>query len=210
MKELLIGMLDVGCLKISPKNPFTYTSGLKGPLYCDNRLIPSHPSLRKLVAKGFSEIIDKNHIVYDQLAGVATAGITHAAFLAEFRNEPMSYIRSKPKGHGLSKIVEGDVKDGANLLLIEDLVNQGASLEAVILQLRSSGYKVQTALSIVNYQTPKAQELLKTLKVDLFSLINFSELAEMALSEKIVDDEGYDLLKSWHTDPISWSERHPI
>ncbi|EQC46612.1 orotate phosphoribosyltransferase [Bacteriovorax sp. Seq25_V] len=205
MKDLLVGMLDVGCLKISPKKPFTYTSGLKGPLYCDNRLIPSHPHLRKLVAKGFSDLIDKNHLEYDHISGVATAGITHAAFLAEYRNEPMCYIRSKPKGHGLSKIVEGDVKESANLLLVEDLVNQGASLEAVILQLREHGYKVSSALSIVDYQTPKAQKLLRNLKVDLFSLINFSELAEMALSEKIVDEEGYDLLKSWHADPENWA-----
>lgn len=201
MKDLIIEMIKIGCVKFSPENPFVYTSGLKGPIYCDNRLIPSHPKVRTMVIEAFSKMIDNYHISYDQIAGLATAGITHATGLAIHRNEPMCYVRSKPKGHGLSKIIEGDTKQGDKLLLIEDLVNQGASISGVVHQLREQGYVVDQALSIVDYQTPHAINLLKEIKVELFSLIKFSQLADTALSEKIIDKRGYELLFKWHNDP---------
>lgn len=206
MKELILEMIKIKCIKFSPNDPFLYTSGLRGPLYCDNRLIPSHPHIRTMVIQAFSDLIDNegNKISYDQIAGLATAGITHATGLAISRGEPMCYIRSKPKGHGLNKIIEGDVIEGAKLLLIEDLVNQGASIGAVVTQLREQGYKVEQALSIVDYRTKNSINLLENLKVELFSLINFFELADTALSEKIIDKNGYELLLKWHDDPSNF------
>lgn len=205
MKELLLEMIKVGCIQVSPKKPFTYASGLKGPLYCDNRLIPSHPKLRTMVAQGLSKIIDEEGLKYDSIAGVATAGITHGTLLAHLRNEPMCYVRSKPKGHGRGKMVEGDVADGSTLLLVEDLVNQGSSLAKVIEGVRDQSMTVTHALCIVDYQMNNAVKLLKELKVECFSLIKFSDLADTALSEKIIDQEDYELLLSWHKDPSSWS-----
>lgn len=202
--QLIKELLKIGCLKISPKAPFKYASGLMGPLYCDNRLIPSHPQVRKMVASGFSEMIDKNHLSYGHILGVATAGITHAAFLAELRNEPMCYARSKPKDHGLAKIVEGDVGPAEKFLLVEDLVNQGASLGSVISLLRNQGFEVDSALCIVDYRTPASIKLMDELGVKIYSLINFFELADMAFKEKIVDQEGLDLLYKWHQNPSAW------
>lgn len=205
MKELILGMIDVGCIQFSPKEPFTYASGLKGPIYCDNRLIPSHPKLRELVAQEFSRIIDSNKLDYDFVTGVATAGITHATMLAHVRGEPMAYVRSKPKGHGQGRMVEGDVSQGQRLLLVEDLINQGSSIGKVIEGVRAQGMVVDNALCIVDYQMEKARNYLESLSVAHFSLINFRELVDMALTEKIIDEEEFELLLKWHERPESWS-----
>jgi orotate phosphoribosyltransferase len=205
MDELLKEMFRIGCVKISPQDPFTYASGLTGPIYCDNRLIPSHPHMRKLVAQGFSNIIDRNNITYQTIAGVATAGISHSAFLAEYRNEPMAYVRSKPKGHGKGRMIEGDVEQGDRLLLVEDLINQGSSISKVIEGVRNTGYQVDHALCIVDYQMNKAQKSLKNLKVEHFSLISFDQIADMALKLEIIDALGYESLRRWHNNPHDWS-----
>lgn len=204
-RDLILGMLEIGCIQISPKKPFTYTSGLKGPIYCDNRLIPTYPALRKLVAKGFSKIIDDNKLDYDLITGVATAGITHASFLAELRDEPMVYTRSKPKGYGQGKMVEGDAHQGQRLLLVEDLINQGSSIKQVIEGVRAQGFLVDSALSIVDYEMDIAINSMKSLNVKHFSLIKFSQLADMVLNENIIDSEGYELLLKWRENPQSWS-----
>ncbi|OIQ20729.1 MAG: orotate phosphoribosyltransferase [Bacteriovorax sp. MedPE-SWde] len=205
MRELVLGMIEVGCIQFSPKDPFTYASGLKGPIYCDNRLIPSHPKLRELVAKEFSSIIDSKKLSYDFVAGVATAGITHATMLAHFREEPMVYVRSKPKGHGQGRMVEGDISQGQSLLLVEDLINQGSSIGKVIEGVRDQGMVVNNALCIVDYQMENARKYIGSLKVDYFSLINFRDLVDTALTEKIIDEEDYNLLLEWQKDPESWS-----
>jgi len=205
MRELILGMIDVGCIQFSPKEPFTYASGLKGPIYCDNRLIPSHPKLRELVAQGFSRIIDENKLSYDLITGVATAGITHATLLAHFRGESMGYVRSKPKGHGQGRMVEGDVSQGQKLLLVEDLINQGSSIGKVIEGVRAQEMVVENALCIVDYQMENARKYLGSLDVEYFSLINFRDLVDTAYTEKIIDEEESELLLKWQKNPESWS-----
>jgi orotate phosphoribosyltransferase len=205
MRELLLSMFEIGCIQVRPKDPFTYASGLKGPIYCDNRLIPTHPKLRMMVAEGFSKIIEEKKLDYDVITGVATAGITHATLLAHIRNEPLAYARSKPKGHGQGRMVEGDVKPGQRLLLVEDLVNQGSSIAKVIEGIRERGNEVDFAMAIVDYEMEQAKKVMKNLKVELFSLINFITLADIAFKENILDREGHDLLLKWHENPQSWS-----
>lgn len=199
-------MFEKKCLSLSPKSPYTYTSGLKGPIYCDCRLMATYPELRDQIYLGLKNIIDDHQLKYDYIAGVATAGISHAAYLSDRRGELFCYTRSKPKGHGKGKMVEGDVSHGSQLLLVEDLINQGASIEQVIVRLREQGYSINNVLSIVNYQTPNSKSIMESLKIECFSLINFSQLADKALELKIVDKEGFDLLKKWNSDPIVWSE----
>lgn len=194
-------MIDVGCLSISPKKPFTYTSGLRGPIYCDCRLIPSHVDLRDLVATSFSHIIDDKNLTYDHIAGVATAGIPHAAFLAAKRSDSFCYSRSKPKSHGKGKMVEGDVKEGQTLLLVEDLINQGSSIQEVVENLRDQGFVINNCLSVVNYETPKSKEILDKLKVECFSLINFATLTDNAYTLGVIDAEEVGLLRKWNQDP---------
>lgn len=194
-------MIDVGCLSISPKKPFTYTSGLRGPIYCDCRLIPSHVDPRDLVATSFSQIIDDKNLTYDHIAGVATAGIPHAAFLAAKRSDSFCYSRSKPKSHGKGKMVEGDVKEGQTLLLVEDLINQGSSIQEVVENLRDQGFIINNCLSVVNYETPKSKEILDKLKVECFSLINFATLTDNAYTLGVIDEEEVGLLRKWNQDP---------
>ncbi len=194
-------MIDIGCLSISPKKPFTYASGLKGPIYCDCRLLATHQKVREMIAQAFSDLINAKELSYDYITGVATAGIPHAAFLAAHRKESFCYSRSKPKAHGQGRMVEGDVADGSKLLLIEDLVNQGSSIATVIENLRQREFVVDSALCIVDYQTPKSLELLNNLKVESFSLINFRTLADVAHELKVIDDDDLEILDNWNKSP---------
>ena len=201
MKDIINKMIEIGCLNISPKNPYTYTSGLRGPIYCDCRLIPTHVELREMVAKEFSQLLDSEKIIYDIITGVATAGIPHAAFLSAYRKESFCYTRTQPKGHGKGKMVEGDVANGANLLLVEDLINQGSSIEKVVINLREQGYLINNCLSVVNYNTPKSLEIFKKIEVECFSLINFDSLTDTAYELGVIDSEGRELLEKWNKDP---------
>ena len=200
-KEIASLLIDMGCLQLSPDNPFTYASGLKGPIYCDNRLSLSYPNNRKKIIQTFVEIIQENHIEFDLLAGLATAGIPHAAMIAHELSAPMIYIRSKPKGHGKGNMIEGKFEKGNKALLVEDLVNQGSSLEKAIIGAREAGLVVNTCLSIVDYQMVAAHEVLQRHDVKLVSLTNF----EAILSASKLDDAQKKILESWHHDPKNWS-----
>ena len=206
MEKLIKDMISIGCLKISPSKPFTYASGLKGPIYCDNRLILSFPKIRNLVATEFKKLIEENSLTYDHIAGVATAGIPHAAFLSHLMQSSMAYVRNSPKSHGTQKIVEGAVKKGEDLLLIEDLINQGSSISGIIQNLRQQGFQVKNILCIVDYQTKVASNILKSLNVDHFPLINFTELTETLFRQKIIDDIERNLLYSWQDNPQAWNK----
>lgn len=197
-------MIKFGLIKISPQNPFKYASGKTGPIYCDNRLMSSEPEMWRAAITQMSDIIDENKLSYDFITGVATAGISHAAALAFKRCEPMNYVRSKPKDHGTGKIIEGAVGNSSKLLLVEDLVNQGSSIEKVIKLIREQGHIVSDIFCIVDYQTPRSLEIRKELQINIFSLINLKELADICLTEKLIDEEGRSLLMAWQQDPDNW------
>lgn len=206
-KESLVKeMIKFGLIKISPQNPFKYASGKEGPIYCDNRLISSDPKMWDLAIELLSETIDANDLKYDFVTGVATAGISHAAALAYARKEPMNYVRSKPKAHGTGKIVEGKVGENSKLLLVEDLVNQGSSIEKVIKLIREQGHVVDSVLCLVDYQTPNAKKVAHELGIEIFSLINLNQLADICLSQDIINEEGHQLLMKWQQDPDNWQD----
>ncbi|MDD0851987.1 orotate phosphoribosyltransferase [Halobacteriovorax sp. GB3] len=197
-------LLELKCVQFSPNEPFTYASGLKGPMYCDNRLLLSHPKERSLVIDLFIKVIEENNLSYDQLAGLATAGIPHAAFIADRLKKPMLYIRSKAKGHGKGNQIEGRYKEGERLLLVEDLVNQGSSLEKAVLAAKESALELSGCLSIVDYQMEQAHARLKKFDLTLFSLTDFTSLADTALEMKLIDRTGREILEKWHAAPADW------
>lgn len=204
--DIARGLLSIGAVKLSPHEPFVYASGLKGPIYCDNRLILSHVKLRNLVIESFLEIIKQNQLSFDLIGGIATAGIPHAAFVAERLQRPMVYVRPKPKGHGKKNQVEGDFKAGEKVLLFEDLVNQGSSLVDAMNGITEAKLSCADCFSVVTYQMPEANEKLRSLNIKLWSLTDFDHILKAALELKQIDEEGLHLLKNWHSDPKKWSE----
>lgn len=200
-------LINLGAVKFSPNDPFTYASGLKGPIYCDNRIILSHVGFRDLVIESFIKVIEEKNLSYDLLGGIATAGIPHAAFIADRLKRPMVYVRPKAKDHGRKNQVEGDYRPGQRVLLFEDLVNQGASLEESMTGLKASELVCDTCLCVVDYQMQGAQTKLRDLSIQLFSLTDFSSLISQAFELSLINREGLNLLKEWHADPKAWSAK---
>ncbi|WP_372654817.1 orotate phosphoribosyltransferase [Halobacteriovorax sp.] len=198
-------LLKNECLQLSPSSPFSYASGLKGPIYCDNRQILSFPDGRNKVVKYFLEKLSESGWEYDQLAGLATAGIPHCAFIAHELNKPMIYIRGKAKGHGKQNQVEGKFSEGQSVVLVEDLINQGKSLEDAIQAAIEVGLRPVGVISIVTYEMKKSQEVLDKYKLPLISLTNFSTITDLALEQNLISAEELLMLNSWQSDPVAWS-----
>jgi orotate phosphoribosyltransferase len=199
-------LIEKGCVKLSPHSPFLYASGLKGPIYCDNRLILGHVDFRNEVINGFIELIKINVLKFDLVGGIATAGIPHAAFIADRMKLPMVYVRPKAKEHGKKNQVEGHYQPNQSVLLIEDLVNQGSSLADAVGGLKASELNSSSCLCIVDYQMATAKMRLNELSLDLYSLTDFEHLVEAALKLKFIDEDGKKLLTIWHNDPKEWSK----
>lgn len=208
--DIARGLLSIGAVKLSPHKPFVYASGLKGPIYCDNRLILSHVDFREKVIEHFLSIIKQNSLHSELLGGIATAGIPHAAFVADRLKKPMVYVRPKPKGHGKKNQVEGDYQPGQSVLLFEDLVNQGSSLEDAMTGLKDAGLKAFHCLCVVDYQMAEARKRLQELSLTLWPLTDFSSMIECAHELKKIDEEGVKLLMDWHNDPKQWSEQADV
>ena len=149
--QIAQALLDIGAVKISLDPPFTWSSGLKAPIYCDNRLIISHPKTRQLLIKAMLEVIDKQFSELEVIAGTATAGIPHAAFLAQVLDLPMIYVRSSPKGHGMHNQIEGQLEKGQKVLMIEDLISTGGSVLKAAQAVEAAGGQVIGVLAIFNY-----------------------------------------------------------
>lgn len=203
-------LLEIGAVEVSPSKPFHYASGLQGPIYCDNRKLLSYPKQRKQIAEYFVDKINSLGLEFDQLAGLATAGIPHAAFIAQLMDKPMVYIRSKPKAHGRRNQVEGDAKPGQKLLLIEDLINQGASLNEALLGVKEAELTPVSCMAIVSYQTKNAESVSKEWNLSLYSLTNFDALCDQALTMGKINENEKALLHSWREDPKDWSDKHSV
>lgn len=203
-KEMATLLLETGCVALNVKNPFTYASGLKGPIYCDNRLLLGQVEGREKVVDSLVELVQAQNLEYEVVAGLATAGIPYAAWMATKLKSPMIYIRSKPKGHGKGKQVEGPFNSGARALLVEDLVNQASSVEEATLGARSEGLQITDALCLVNYQMEKATQRLNNLEVKLHSLTTIEALMEVAQEQGKMSASDCELLRVWQRDPMHW------
>lgn len=198
--------LEVGAIKLQPNDPFTWTTGYRMPIYNDNRKFMSSPAHRKLVAESFREVLSKNNIRPDIIAGTATAGIAPATSLADLLELPLIYVREKSKGHGMKNQIEGIVRPGAHVLLVEDLVSTGGSAIAALAALREAGMKVDHCVSIFTYAFPEAEASFEGHNCTLHSLLSFPELLETAVETSVISASEEQLLKSWNSAPFAWGE----
>lgn len=197
-------LLSLECVQVSPENPYTYASGLVGPIYTDNRQIMGHVPERLEVAQGLVDLIRESGVKFDSVAGMATAGIPHGMLVAHILGVPFCWVRSKAKEHGKSKQVEGKFKEGDKIILVEDLVNQGSSLDKAVVGAKDAGLDPTGCFCIVDYQMSAAQEVLKKHDIPLFSLTNFTYISHAAKAEHGLSAEAQALLEKWQKDPANW------
>ena len=197
-------LLQINAIKLSPDKPFTWASGWKSPIYCDNRKILSFPFIRDLVKSEMCNIIFESFPETDMLAGVATAGIAWGAMAADQLKLPYIYVRPKPKEHGLGNQIEGYYEKGKKVIVIEDLISTGKSSLEVIKVLKSSGLEVHGLVSIFNYGFYAAQEAFKQGDIPLKSLTDYDTLIELAIEKGIISSNEEKLLLSWRSNPSAW------
>ena len=197
-------LLQAGAVKLSPEQPFTWASGWKSPIYCDNRKVLSFPFLRDFIKSEMCNVIFEQFPNAELIAGVATAGIAWGAMAADQLKLPFVYVRPKPKEHGLGNQVEGFFEAGQKALVVEDLISTGKSSLQVVDVLRNAGVEVIGLVSIFNYGFTAAQEAFKKAGVELESLTNYESLIKLAIEKNIVSEDAEHLLQSWREDPAAW------
>ena len=198
-------LTQINAIKLNTKKPFTWTSGIKSPIYCDNRLILSFPNVRKFVADKMTEIVENKYGKDICIAGVATGAIAIGAMIAERLNLPYAYVRPEPKEHGLKNQIEGNIKNGSNVVVIEDLISTGKSSLNAINALKYEGYNVMGMLSIFSYNFQFANKKFEDENISINSLSDYNSLVNLIQSEGTLDSNEIRRLKKWREDPKTWS-----
>lgn len=201
-------LLEIGAVKLRPRDPFTWSSGLVAPVYCDNRLTISYPRVRRRLREGFVDLVRQMGWLPATIAGTATAGIPHAAWLAEAVEQPMVYVRSSAKEHGTGARIEGELRAGEDVVLLEDLISTGGSALDAVAALRDAGARVRGVLAIFTYQLDAAETGFRTADVEGRVLTDFQTLIEVAHAEDRLSDEDLRALEDWRADPAAWSVEH--
>ena len=199
-------LLQVGAVKLSPNEPFTWASGWKSPIYCDNRKVLSFPYVRDFIKSEMCNVIFEKFDGADMLAGVATAGIPWGAMAADQLKLPYIYVRPKPKEHGLGNQIEGAYTSSNKILVIEDLISTGKSSLQVVDVLRNAGLEVVGMVSIFNYGFDIADDAFKKAGVPFISLTNYASLIELAVEKGDVDASTQDMLMEWRNSPATWKQ----
>ncbi|HSX19245.1 MAG TPA: orotate phosphoribosyltransferase [Candidatus Saccharimonadales bacterium] len=199
-------LYDIGCVLFRPKQPFRYASGILSPVYTDNRLIISHPKQREKIVDFLIEAI-KEIGIPDVVAGTATAGIPHAAFIAQKLKIPMVYVRAKPKDHGEGNQVEGAVKRGQKAIVVEDLISTATSSITSAEALRKLGVRVTDVVAIFTYNLKEAEENLKAANLKLHALTNLKAAAEVAVKKGYLKEDQVEMVLDWAKDPRGWAKR---
>ncbi|MFY0759113.1 orotate phosphoribosyltransferase [Metabacillus dongyingensis] len=194
-------LLKIEAVFLSPNEPFTWSSGLKSPIYCDNRLTLSYPEVRKDIAEGLTKLIREEYPQAEMIAGTATAGIPHAAWVSDLLNLPMCYVRSKPKGHGKGNQIEGKVHEGQKVVVVEDLISTGGSVITAVQALREAGCEVIGVVSIFTYELQKGAEMLEDAGIHAVSLTDYSSLIDVALKKGAIEKKDLEKLKKWRENP---------
>jgi orotate phosphoribosyltransferase len=205
-RHIAASLLEIEAVALRPHQPFTWTSGLKSPIYCDNRLTMSYPAIREAIAEGFAATIRQLYPDADVIAGTATAGIPHAAWVAQKLNLPMIYVRDKAKGHGKENLIEGAVKPGQKVVVIEDLISTGGSSLKAALAVNEAGAQALGVLAIFSYQLDKAVEAFKAAGMPLHTLSNYSALLDVAVELGKIKEEDVALLRSWRENPSAFAK----
>ncbi|HET7180257.1 MAG TPA: orotate phosphoribosyltransferase [Chryseosolibacter sp.] len=199
-------LLRIQAIKLNTSKPFTWASGWKSPIYCDNRLSLSYPEVRNAIKDGLTHAIRENFFTAECIAGVATAGIAHGALVADGLDLPFIYVRSKAKGHGMENLIEGKTVKNQKVVVVEDLVSTGGSSLKAVEALRGAGMKVLGMVSVFNYGFDIASRNFYEADVSLISLSDYGHLINQALLEKYINDEQVVSLKAWRVDPANWKK----
>jgi orotate phosphoribosyltransferase len=200
-------LLDLEAVKLRPNEPFTWASGWKSPIYCDNRVTLSFPSVRTYIKEALFDVYEEFFANATAIAGVATAGIPMAALLADEASRGMLYVRSAPKGHGMENLIEGKLNATDLVLVIEDLVSTGGSSLKAVDAIRAKGANVLGMISVFNYGFLATENAFEAAGVALFSLTDYSTLVKVALDKKLIADEDLVLLNNWRENPAIWGQQ---
>ena len=201
MKNNLIAklLLQINAIKLNPKNPFTWSSGKKSPIYCDNRLILSHPKIRSIIQEELVKCCLENYKNSNLIAGVATAGIPHGILIAHKMKLPFIYVRDQHKKHGRQNKIEGEIGNNRKVLIVEDLISTGKSSLNVAEALKKKKCEITGIISIFNYNFIESEYLMKTHNIKALSLCNFQELITQAKESNYISDEEYENILNWHS-----------
>ena len=205
-KEIAKDLLSIGAIFLRPNEPFTWASGIKSPIYCDNRLTLTAPEVRTTVENGLAEVIKENYPEVEVLMGTSTAGIPHAAIIADMLNLPMGYVRGSSKDHGRNNQIEGKLEKGQKVVVVEDLISTGGSVIDVVNALRDAGAEVLGIASIFTYNMQKSKDRLEAENVKNVSLSNFDVMAEVAAEQGYIKEEDKEKLIAFRNNPSdeSW------
>lgn len=198
-------LLQINAIKLSPDKPFTWASGWKSPIYCDNRKVLSHPYIRDYIKSELCNVVFEKYGHAELIAGVATAGIAWGVMIADQLKLPFIYVRPKPKEHGLSNQVEGEYNEGQKVVVIEDLVSTGKSSLQVADVLRKEGLEVLGMVSIFNYQFEAGKQAFEAAGIELFSLTNYASLLQSAEKKGLIQTIQQEVLLNWRKDPANWT-----
>ncbi|WP_065377922.1 orotate phosphoribosyltransferase [Gemella sanguinis] len=196
-RKIAKNLLEIEAVALRPNDYFTWTSGIKSPIYCDNRITMSYPKIRREIAAGLSEVIKKNFPEVEVVAGTATAGIPHAAWVSEVLDLPMIYVRDSAKKHGKTNQIEGRLLEGQKVVIIEDLISTGLSSLKVAKALEEAGAVVLGVVAIFSYELKKAQDAFEADKVEYYTLTNYNFLIEEAVASNYIKQEDVEKLLEW-------------
>lgn len=203
-KQIAHDLLEIKAVTLSPNEPFQWVSGIKSPIYTDNRLTIGYPEIRMHISSGLARLIMQNFPEVTAIGGVVTAGIPHATSVADRLGLPLCYVRSQPKDHGKGKQVEGYLEKGAKIVLIDDLISTGGSVLKSAVALQNEGYEVLGVAAIFTYELPAGKDNFEHANLPLVTLTNYSTLIEEAESKQILTNEEKKDLLTWRNNPWDW------
>ena len=199
-------LLEVKAIKLQPEAPFTWASGWKSPFYCDNRKTLAFPALRSFVKLELARLVAEKYPEAEAVAGVATGAIAQGALVADALGLPFAYVRSKPKDHGLTNLIEGDLKAGMKVVDIEDLISTGGSSLKAVEALRAHGCEVVGMVAAYTYGFPTAEKAFAEAGVELTTLTNYEAVVETALATGYIEEKHVALLHDWRSNPSEWGK----
>jgi len=198
-------LLRIKAVRLSPDQPFTWASGWKSPIYCDNRLTLSYPDVRNHIRESFVKVIEENYPTVNMIAGVATGGIALGVLVAQEMGLPFCYVRSNSKGHGMQNRVEGKLEEGHDVVVVEDLISTGGSSLLAIEALKESGASIRGLVAIFTYGFKESEQAFSNQGVPFHTLSDYSHLLKQALNSGLISEKDLQVLQEWRLDPSLWN-----
>ena len=203
-KQVAKYLLEIGAVQLRPEDPFTWASGWKSPIYCDNRKILSYPEIRTKVCDFMVQTINEHFKNVDVIAGVATGAIAVGALVADKMNKPFIYIRPQPKDHGMGNQIEGVFNHGDRVIVVEDLISTGTSSLASAMAVTAAGCIVDGMVAIFSYNFPSARRAFENTSMEIYTLSNYDSLIEAAVEAGQISEENLEVLRDWRFHPDTW------